>query len=168
MPGIVDDDGELVSVKPVGAPQHEVADRRVDDLLLWSLDSVLEGERARRGAETLRACAPSERESAAAGAGVDGSFGSGVPGSGNLGTGAAAGIGHALSRETVERVSVGVGSSALIDHVLVPFEPERAQGAEDQVGRPRDLAWAVDVFDPHQPDAPVGAGVRVAGHSGEE
>jgi hypothetical protein len=32
--GIVDYDGELIGVDAVGAPQHEVADRFVDPLLL--------------------------------------------------------------------------------------------------------------------------------------
>jgi hypothetical protein len=94
--GIVDDDGELVGVDAVGAPQHEVADRCIDHLLLLPLDSVFEDEHARRGAEARGAWAPPERKTGAAGAGVNGSLGSRAAGSGNLGAAAPARVGEIL------------------------------------------------------------------------
>lgn len=166
--GIVDDDGELIGVDAVGAPQYEVAGGFLDNLLLWSLDAVFEGERARRSAEALGACPPPERKTVPAGAGVNGSLGSRAAGSGNLGAAASARIGQTPSRECVECISVDVGPKALMDHGFIPFETERAQGAEDQVCRPGNLARAVEVFHSHQPNARIGAGVRVAGHGGEQ
>ena len=153
---------------PVGAPQNEVSDRVVDPLLLLSLDSVFEDERACRGAEALGPCAPTERETGAAGAGVNRPLESGSAGSGNLGAAAPARIGQTPSLKGVESISVGICSAALVDHAFVPLEPECAQGAKDQIGRPRDLARAVEVFHADQPDASVGARVRIAGHGREE
>ena len=54
---------------------------------------------------------------------------------------------------------------ALVNHLSIPRQTKRVEGAKDVVGRPRHFPWRVQIFHAKQPSPTLGPGVKPTGQS---
>jgi hypothetical protein len=80
----------------------------------------------------------------------------------NLAAAAGTRVREIAGAQAVESRRVRLRAAALAHGFAVPCEAEGIQRAQDRVRRARDLAGAVDVFDPEEPLAAGGASVQPA------
>ena len=129
-----------------------------------SAEPVREAERPVGEAKAKRPRGASAR-AVAAGSRIDagGKAEFGVPRE-NFFSRAGAAVEEPFFAKTVERLFIGVVAGALPHHRFVGGESEAGKNAQDVFGRARNVARRIHVFDAHEPDAVVGAGVEPASH----
>ena len=165
---VIDHDRQLVGMDAVRAAQDEIADFAGEVLIHGPMHAVLDPDSRVIDAQPLAARAPAGPQAITTGTGIDRSFATEQPFDGDVAAGATARIAEAAATQLGEGVGILGGAPALIQHRLLPVQPEGIQRTQDGVCRTWHIAGAVEVLDAHQPGAGMGKGVGVAGDRGQQ
>ena len=161
--GVIHHHGQLVGKAAVGAQQHEVAHRVLHILRLWPGGAVLPVDNGALGAQ-----APGPRRFAVqAGAAGTGVAQFRVARAGHVGgygvfnvlARTAAGVGQIARHQALQCGAVQRGAGALPHGGRVGMQAAGGELRKYHAVRAGHGAWAIDVFDAHQPLATMCAGV---------
>ena len=177
--GVVDDDRELVCVRPVRALHDEIADGDPEILGYGTEEKILERDEARGDAEAEGAGGATRRKARAAGAGIDRATLSarrfaliasrrGRRGACEIRSRTRAGEDLFPSKKIFRRPVIQREPGGLEDDVAVPREAEALERAEDVVGGARDDARRVEVLHPNEPAPAVRAREEPRTERGDE
>ncbi|MNS33496.1 hypothetical protein D3C72_656110 [compost metagenome] len=161
LPGVVQDHRQLISVEPVTAADHEIADFPPQMLSVLALHPVNEMVFQFRYAQ-----ADGRIVSAMAGIAAQARINPVIRL--QLFARAGAGVGQALIEQAIEHLGVGIVPLALANQVAIPLEAIAFQCLENGRLGAGFLAGWIKVFHAHQPASAHRARVKVGGQCGDQ
>src|ERR1700694_5923714 len=164
--GVVDHHCQLICELAVGTIHEEIADIALHRLLTDALYAVREAYRIGHRSQAQGPRRLSRRQTISAGSRINASRRETQRGIRDFLPDAAAGICHVS--KPFKRVAVKLSALALIDHRIVPLEPEVFERPHDLVSGAGLLARRVQILDAHQPPSARRARIEPAGERSDQ